>query len=214
MLENLAPAELNSILAAARLQHFLKNSVITNQGHPASRLFLVLTGGARSFFLTQTGQKLHIHWYLPGEVFGGMALVARPSNYLASTEATKNTYVLAWERESIRGLAAQYPRINDNALTIASNYVSIALATQVSLSSHSARQRLAHALVNLANGIGHAIGGGMEVMVGNEELASAANVTPFTASRILSEWQGKRLVRKSRGKVLVKDPERLLLEDL
>ena len=48
----------------------------------------------------------------------------------------------------------------------------------------------------------------------NEELASAANITTFTASRIMSEWQRDGLLIKERGKVLVPFPERLLLRDL
>ena len=74
-------ADTGTILAAAKQLRFLPNSVITNQGHPAARLFMVLSGGARSFYLTQGGQKLHVHSYPPGEMFGGMAIVARDSEY-------------------------------------------------------------------------------------------------------------------------------------
>jgi CRP-like cAMP-binding protein len=50
---------------------------------------------------------------------------------------------------------------------------------------------------------------GIEVDVTHEELANAANVTPFTASRALNEWQRNRIVKKLRGKVLLRSPERL-----
>jgi CRP-like cAMP-binding protein len=51
----------------------------------------------------------------------------------------------------------------------------------------------------------------IEFDVTNEELASAANITPFTASRLLSKWQTSRAVVKRRGKILLRSPERLLL---
>ena len=51
-------------------------------------------------------------------------------------------------------------------------------------------------------------------MVRNEDLASAANITTFTASRIMSEWERARMVRKGRGRVLIPAPERLLLQDV
>lgn len=213
-LQDLSPVELNVVLSAARQRRFLANSVVTNQGHPGSHLYLVLSGKARSFILTQTGQKIHLHWYPPGDTFGGMAMVSRPSEYIASTEVTTNSKLLVWDRETIRALAATYPQLLDNALLIASNYMNFAIATQVSLSSHTARQRLAVVLVNLASGIGHQVPGGVELHVQNEELASAANITTFTASRILSEWERARMLRKSRGKVLIRFPERLLLEDV
>jgi CRP-like cAMP-binding protein len=213
-LQDLTPSELNDVLSAARQRRFLANSVVTNQGHPASHFYLVLSGKARSFVLTQTGQKIHLHWYPPGDTFGSMAMVSRPSDYLASTEVTSNSKLLIWDRETIRRLAAIHPQLTDNALLIASNYMNFAIATQVSLSSHTARQRLAVVLANLASGIGHQVSGGIELHVRNEELASAANITTFTASRIMSEWERARMLRKSRGKVLIRSPERLLLEDV
>ena len=36
--------------------------------------------------------------------------------------------------------------------------------------------------------------------VGNDELASAANITTFTASRIMSEWQREGLLTKNAGR--------------
>lgn len=57
ILEGLTSPEMNIILAAARRQRFLANSVVINQGHPASHFYIVLTGGARSFFLTEGGKK-------------------------------------------------------------------------------------------------------------------------------------------------------------
>jgi CRP-like cAMP-binding protein len=213
-LEDLAPAEVAEVVAAARHRHFLANSVITNQGHPASHIFMVLTGGARSFFFTQAGQKLHIHSYPPGEMFGGMAMVSRPSEYIVSTEAVKNSHTLIWDRTTIRRLAIRFPRLVDNGLLIASNYVNLCIATQVALTCHTARQRLAGVLVNLASGVGHRGPAGVELTIRNEELAAAANVTPFTVSRVMSEWQRSGVLAKSRGKVLLPSPERLLLQDI
>ncbi|HEY2168210.1 MAG TPA: helix-turn-helix domain-containing protein, partial [Candidatus Angelobacter sp.] len=72
-------------------------------------------------------------------------------------------------------------------------------------------QRLAAILVNLAQGIGHKVPTGVELDVTNEELAQAANVTHFTASRLLSHWQRQGALVKTRGKILLRSPENLLL---
>jgi len=90
----------------------------------------------------------------------------------------------------------------------------VCIAAQVALSCHTARQRLAEVLVNLASGIGHRVSGGIELMVRNEELAAAANITPFTVSRVMSEWQRGGILAKRRGMVLLPPPERLLLQDI
>jgi CRP-like cAMP-binding protein len=213
-LQDLERPDIHTVLSLARQRRFLAHSIVTNQGHPASHLFMVLSGGARSFFLTQAGQKVHIHWYPPGEMFGGMALVLREGEYIASTEAMKESLVLIWDRPTIRSLTTRYPKLLDNALVIASDYLNLAIATQVALTCHSARQRLAEVLVNLASGVGHRVSGGIELAVRNEDLAAAASVTPFTVSRLMSEWQRSGVVAKSRGRVLLPSPERLLLQDI
>jgi CRP/FNR family transcriptional regulator, nitrogen oxide reductase regulator len=213
-LEGLAQPDLQSVIAAATLRRFVVNSVIVNQGSPADYLFLLLKGRARYFFITPDGQKMLLVWLPPGEAFGGAALLPRRCHYLVSTEAIRNSSVLVWERTAIRNLAAKYPRLVENMFSIAWDYLNASLARELSLARHTARQRLSQTLLNLASGVGHKAFGGVEIHVSNEDLANAANVTPFTASRLLSDWQRKGLLTKSRGKILLRDPERLVLHEV
>jgi CRP-like cAMP-binding protein len=213
-LEGLAPPEVKAVLAAAKLRRYQANSVVTNHDHPAEHLFLLLTGRARYFYITPDGQKTLLLWLPPGEIFGVAAFLSKPLQYLVSTETVKDSSVLAWNHATIRTLAARYPRLVENALLIAFDYLVAYRAMHVSLTCHTARQRLATVLVNLASGIGHAVPGGIELDVNNEELANEANVTPFTASRLLSEWQRNGMVVKNRGKVLLRSPEELLPQGL
>jgi hypothetical protein len=41
-------------------------------------------------------------------------------------------------------------------------------------------------------------------------LSNEANLTPFTTSRLLGEWQRQGFVVKARGKILLRSPELLL----
>ena len=210
-LGGLSPLDLKVILAAARPRQFTSNSVVANQGNPADHLFLLTKGRARFFFNTQEGKKVILLWLTPGEVFGASALLSTPSWYLVSTETLKDSSMLVWDRATLRNLAGRYPRLLENALLIAYDYLAWYVADHVALVSHTARQRLANLLVCLAQTIGEEVSSGFEFDATNEELAAAANVTAFTASRLLSEWQNKGAVLKNRGKVLLRSPERLLL---
>ncbi len=80
-LEGLAPAEVEAVLAAAKLRRYLANSVVTNHGHPAEHLFLLLNGQARYFVIAPNGQKSVLLWIPPGETFGAAALLSKPFNY-------------------------------------------------------------------------------------------------------------------------------------
>lgn len=213
-LEGLSLADLKTVLAAASPRHFLANSVVTNQGHPGDHLLLLIQGRARYFYVTHEGQRLVLRWLPPGELIGGAALLPGSRSYLVSTETVKNSTMLAWDRKTIRNLTRRYPLLLENALVIVSDYLDSYLAMHVSMTCHTAQQRLAQVLVNLASGIGHRVPGGIELVVSNEDLASEANVTPFTASRLMSQWQRHGMVVKSRGKVLLRHPERLVLNDI
>jgi CRP-like cAMP-binding protein len=47
--------------------------------------------------------------------------------------------------------------------------------------------------------------------VTNQELAQAANINLYTASRLISEWHRTGAIRKHRRKVILRSGERLFL---
>ena len=57
--------------------------------------------------------------------------------------------------------------------------------------------------------MGQTVAEGVELCVRNEELANEANMTVFTVSRLMGEWQRQGLLVKSRGKVVLRMPEKL-----
>jgi CRP/FNR family transcriptional regulator, nitrogen oxide reductase regulator len=205
----LTAPELKAVLDCARPRAYLAGSVVHHEGHPGDRMFLLLSGRARFFTLTPEGDKVLLFWAVPGEVLGGAATLARQCDYLLSSETVKDSRFLVWSRTNIAALCQQYPRLMSNALLIAHDYMVLYRALHLSLACHSARQRLATVLVNLATGIGQRVPEGVELDVNNEELANEAHVTHFTASRLMSEWQRSGVLIKRRGKVLLSSPELL-----
>jgi CRP/FNR family transcriptional regulator, nitrogen oxide reductase regulator len=212
--DGLAPSDCKTILGAATPRRFSANSVVTNQGHPADHLFLLTKGCARHFFITEEGKKLLLKWLGPGDLFGGRTILSSRSTYLVSTEVVKDSSVFVWDRTTIRGFVERNSRLLENALLTASDYVTWHLTSHISLACSTARQRVAQVLVTLGRTIGREAPGGIVLDITNEDLANAANVTPFTASRLISEWQRGRVLEKRRGKVVLRSPERLLLNTI
>jgi CRP-like cAMP-binding protein len=208
--EGLDESDVRTILAAGTQQRFAANSVIARQGNSARNLYLLLNGRLRRFFLTEDGRKIVLLRITSGEIFGEAALLAKPVEYIVSGEAATATTTLVWSRHTIRGLCVQYPRLLENALLISFDYFAAYRAAHESLICDSAPQRLARLLANLANGIGQKVPGGVELDIRNEELANEANISLFTASRLLSAWQREGILEKRRGKVLLRFPGRLL----
>jgi len=201
--EGLSTSVQARILAASSKRHIQAHSIVTDQDEPADHLFLLATGYGRFFYLTPGGNKIVLFWVRPGDIFGGAALLLHDSPYLVGTETVRNCELIVWPRETIRALTIQYPRLMDNALAIASTYLTWYLALHIGLIFHDARQRLAQVLMGLANGLGQKYQNGIYLEVTNEQLASAANVTLFTASRIISEWDRMGFVTKGRGTLVL-----------
>lgn len=209
-LARLAEPELDAVLSAATHRVFPAKTVVTEEGDLAEHFFVLVSGRARYFFLTQDGKKVILHCLVPGEILGGLALLSEPMCYMASSETITQTSTLVWERATIRSLIVQYPKLLDNALSVLAKFLVLYRIAHAALICETARQRLATVLTDLARCTGHTTAKGVELNVTNEELASAANITSFTASRLLNGWQRKNLISKKRGRILVFSPAKLI----
>jgi len=209
-LEGFAPCDLAAILGEATPRRFRAHSLIASEGHRADKVFLMLDGLARMFTTTPKGEKIILLWIPAGEVSGGRALLSKPMDYLLSTETVTDSFALVWNRSAILSLAKKYPRLLENSLLIASDYLTAYRDFHVAASYDSASQRVAHVLNKLTKGMGQKGFEGTIVNISNEELANEANVTIFTVSRLLSKWQREGFLVKSRGRIVVRSPEELI----
>ena len=210
-LAGLSPKERDAVLSASVHRRVSRDTVVTHQGDPAEQLFLLIHGLARHFFITPTGRKIYLLWLSPGETFGGVSVLEDPGLYLVGTEVVKGSDVLVWSRDAIRHLAAQYPKVFENGLATAVDYLAWFLAAHLSLVCHTAKERLAHVLFSLAKGIGESRPDGIHLEVTNEQLANTANITLFTVSRYLNAWQRNGVLLKLRGKIILRSPKRLFI---
>lgn len=206
----LSSSEVKEILRLSECRKYEANLVLAEQGNRADRLFLLVSGSVRYFFITPNGQKVCLFWLMPGDVFGGASLLTEPAAFIVNTETTMESVALVWQRDVIRTIATKFPKLLENSLSIACDYLVWYLATHLSLICHTARERLAHVLISLAHGIGRRTPSGISLEITNEQLANTANITAFTVSRLLNEWQRGGLISKDRGKLLLHHAEQLL----
>jgi CRP/FNR family transcriptional regulator, nitrogen oxide reductase regulator len=203
-------AQTSAILAAATRQKFKRGEVIARADEPASRMFLVREGAVDYFVLTSDGREILLRRLVSGNIFGVGAFLSQPIGYVGTSKVVHNSELFVWEHAVIRQLANEYPRLAENALRTVLRYVALFAERHIALVSKPAQERLAFALTSLGSRAGHMVPSGVEIEIKNEDLASLADVSFFTASRCLQEWERKGAVEKSRGKVLIRSPEKLL----
>ncbi len=211
-LAGLDPAAVQTILSAAPVRRVsAKHNIITG-GHGATHLFQVQSGRVRYYHLTKHGEVVLLGWLVPGDVIGLVALLRTQSTYMATAEAASECKLLAWDQSVIRKLAARYPPLTENALNIALGYVRAYIERHVGLVTKSAEERLAGTLLQLSDNSGEVRPEGIEIRATNDELGALADISPFTASRLVSNWAREGTVSKGRGRLLLHDPEALMID--
>lgn len=190
----------------------MSNDVIIRGGEKAGYLFLLLSGRVKYYKVTREGQEVLLRWLTPGDVFGLATLIRRPPGYIGTAEAIKDCELLVWKESVIRELSGVYPQLMENALRIATNYLSSYADRHARMVTETAEQRLAHTLISLGRRAGQVHPAGVEVDITNEQLGGLADVGLFTASRFISAWERKGAISKQRGKIIIRVPEKLPLD--
>jgi len=200
---------LKEIFAAGRFRHLApKTNVIVTGGQP-DHLFLVQKGRVRSYILSESGSEVVLSWVVPGGVLGLASLLASPPTYMLSATTVSECEFLVWDHRTIRRLAKAYPQLTENGLQLALHYLRRYMKRHINIVTKSAESRLAQRLLHLASEAGVVQSPGIAIDITNEQLSSLSDISPFTASRLLSRWEHEHWLTKQRGRVTLLAPEDL-----
>jgi CRP-like cAMP-binding protein len=202
--------EVGAIVSAATGKTLAAGHVIFEADEPARHLFLLQTGVVKFHRVTSKGKEILFGLLISGDAFGLGTVLQRPFKYLGTAETLENCGLLVWDHASVHHLAAMYPRLTENTLSIALHYIALLASRHVNVMESTAEERLGQTLSILGVRSGRMTPDGIEISLKNEHLAALADVSPFTASRVLNEWARKKVIAKSRGRILVRVPEKLL----
>lgn len=217
LFHKLNEADTKWVVQACQRVEVENGAYIYYQGDPANRLHVLLSGRVRLSQLTIEGQQIILRHVSPGEAFAVLAVLSEVS-YPTSAQAVEDSQIAYWEKETMQQLMLQYPRIALNALQI--------LATQTrefqdrirELTTERVEQRIARALLRLARQTSRKVPDGIliDVTLSRQELAEMTGTTIYTVSRILSQWEGRNLIKTGREKVTIVNPHRMVMiaEDL
>lgn len=212
ILAGLPEADRRAVIALATSRHVSAGTAVCRQGEPAELMFIVLTGRVRFARTTAEGGDVLLRYLGPGDSFGLASLIPGPVNYMATGVTADEVTLYAWEAAAIRGAAATYPRLSENALRIALEFLEDLGERHLSLLSRTAGQRLARTITHLGATNGKVLPTGVEVQITNHDLAGLADVGMFTVSRQLKVWEREGHLLKRRQRVVIRHPEALLID--
>lgn len=202
-LDEFKPREIKTLLATGKSENVSSRQIVQQEGDQAVRLWLLIKGLVAVYRLAPNGDKVFLRWGLPGDIFGLATIMRQTRQYAVTIEAVKDGSILVWDLPSSQELALRCPSLNRALNAVLVNYLDTLINVLGTYAFQPTEQRLARVLVESARQLGRTECDCLELDLTNEQLAMAARMTVFTASRKLSKWQSLGIVTKRRGKIVV-----------
>jgi CRP-like cAMP-binding protein len=212
LLSGLTAAQKKPVLEAAELQKFRAGRVSAHSGDLITGLFLLRKGTLKYYRVTKKGDEVLLWWVVSGDIFGIGSMLSAPMRHIGTAEVVDDCELLFWSRSKIRRLATAYGLLKENAMHILMYAMTEYIDRLMEVTKDTAEQRLARALLRLCRRNGHVNCGGVGLSITNERLGALANVSAFTVSRNLKQWERKGVIQKRRGGILILSPETLLFD--
>jgi CRP-like cAMP-binding protein len=210
ILKGLSEEDQREFLAAGEPRQLQPRDALGEQGEPADLFALVQVGYLKLGQVTPAGVERLVRFVGPGDCYGAVALVAN-SRFPVSAIAVQPTRVLVWDRPVINAFAERLPQLKSNVLEEITRRMAGVLTAAQELAAERVPQRVAHALLRVAEYGGVRTTEGVRIVhpLTRQELADLTGATLFTVSRLMSQWEAEGLVRSGRGTVTIVDPEGL-----
>ncbi|MGP9820764.1 Crp/Fnr family transcriptional regulator [Salinarimonas sp. NSM] len=199
-------AALEEIVAAARTTRYAKDATVFAQEEEAHSFFVLLEGRLRVTKLTPDGQQVVVRFVSASDLFGIAPAVGR-TTYPATASAIVDSIAAAWPTIAWPRLLSLNPAFAANALQTVGGRLQDAHTRVVELATEPVEQRIAHALLRLAERSGRAGAGGVEIdfPLSRQDVAEMTGSTLHTVSRILSAWARDGVVASGRRRISVRD---------
>lgn len=210
LLADVDPEAQRLIISEGALRHLRAGQVLCRMDEPAEHLYVLLKGRVQLSRPMRSGHEVLVSVLVPGDPFGLVCLLNRRARYMGTAEAIEDGEAMVWDRKTVQRLASLYPQLTANALTVAIAMVAQFALRHEALIAATAPERLARALSGLGVQSGAHSPDGIDVRINNEQLAALADISAFTVSRQLQQWDRDGVVKKHRGGVRIVDPDRLL----
>ena len=211
LFEGLDPQALDDIAAYARVSQARRGAILFEEHTPAEALYAVQNGWVRLYKLAADGRQSVIRLSGPSDIVG-ISAVLPEGMYTLAAQAISPCRLLTWQARDLHRLIDRYPVLQRSSLRLLSEYRDHLQQQFLELATEHVEQRLAHALIRLADQYGAPISapGQVKIPIMQRDLADLIGVSHYTVNRLLHLWQQQGLVQSRRGCVVVTDRQQLL----
>ncbi len=202
----------HAALGLAHTKSVEAGAVAFDEGQPARRFYMILSGHIRMARITESGDMTIVLHIPPGQVFGFETNGLEPTHQ-TSAIAVRACRVLSWSNDlwpmfsnKYQGFAAEMFRCLNARADEMSNRI-------VEMQTKMAEQRIACALLRMIGQSGRKVASGVEIdfPISRQNIADMTGTTLHTVSRLLSAWEKQGLIEGTRCHIIVKEPHRMVM---
>lgn len=204
-----APA-LRALAQAATEVRLPRGGAFYEQGSRSRVVHALLRGLVKLVWSGSATDRIIVGFVEPGDSFDLVAAVSNAAHQ-CSAHAVHDSLALAWSRPVLLHAMERHPQIAVNALRLLAGRLSEAWDAYGGLATVPVGPRLARVLARLAHARDavDAPDTAPFLRLGQRDLAACIGTTPYTVSRILSQWRRDGLVDVRRERVVIQHPRRL-----
>jgi CRP-like cAMP-binding protein len=204
LFSGLPARSLDRISTIVHRRNHLKGSLLFQQDDPGDAFFGIVSGRVRISASAADGQELHFVELGPGDTFGEIALIdggPRTATAVVVTDAILFTI----EREQFLSLLHEEPTLTFHLLTRLCQRVRWTSELAEDLSFLDIPAQLAKRIVLLAASFGTPCTDGVELSVGQSDLAAFLSLSRQAVNTHLQVWRRKGWLDIGRGRILIRN---------
>jgi CRP-like cAMP-binding protein len=203
---SLPPSALRSVAASSRVRAARRGEFVFLEGEAMDALHVLVEGRIKLIRETSAGREVIIRLVRPGEVFGIVG-VGADLDYSVSALVQEGALVLQLPRGEVNGLLNAYPKFAKAMLQLLGANTRVVETRICDLQTESAERRTARVLLQLAarSEASPASGAPIVLALSRQDLSELAGTNQGTASRTLSAWARRGIVRGKRARVVILD---------
>ncbi|MDH5693517.1 MAG: Crp/Fnr family transcriptional regulator [Gammaproteobacteria bacterium] len=187
LFEGLSDKEQAVVLEPAVVRVYPKNSVILNEGDPASSLYIIQAGSAKVFLSDRSGRELIVNILNPGDHFGELALI-EDSQRTASVMTLERSVFLVLEKQDFLDVLSQYPNIALSLIRYLTHRVKALTEKAKGLAMMDVHTRVSRTLYELAMEEGEELT--INRKLTQQEIANRVGASREMVSRIMKDLVG------------------------
>lgn len=208
LFDNLEPADIQALVAAAERRIYEEREVIFYQGEALRRMFLIKAGRVKLSKVLEDGHEITLDIRKPGD-FLGEQILSEETLYPVSAVCMERTLICGFTKERFEALIRQRPAVGLQVIRNLTKRIQLLTDRAESLSFSNLEERLYRVLVTVAREHGRRTAGGYAIHfpLTHEELSFLVGAHRVSITRAMGRLRdGRRIAVQDRHVVVYVEP--------